>query len=197
VWVVIVLAGCVADPPADMPLQIVVWPGGAQLFTGGADLAPCMCDVPIFPRIGECVHETDEVVCHLPEAGATCESCLTSWGLDGNDFVIAGCGRPETRIPLGDAPFPMPTVSASFVDGAPTVTWMTDIVAASAQVMISGIYDADRCHIQGAISHTFAPHYPPTSAYVQTFAPPIELDSSFGPVTIWRGGFGYAQFPTP
>jgi hypothetical protein len=179
-------------------MDIVVGPHGAQTYLRGADLAPCMCDVTLFPALGECIGESDASVCLVPDKHATCESCMTKRSVEGNELVMAGCGRDETRIPLGDTAFITPVVTATIDADMVTVSWTTDTPAASALVTIGGFYTSVTCHIATATQYTFAqPWETPRFAGVTALTPPSEIDTAFGHATIWRGDSGSVMFSAP
>jgi hypothetical protein len=71
------------------------------------------------------------------------------------ELVLVGCGRDETRVSLDGPAFVQPSVTATFVDGVPTVSWTTELPAASALVTLYGGVSGETCHLSGVDRHQF------------------------------------------
>ena len=207
--------------PLTFPMRIVVSAGAVQVYMEAADLGGCACSAVIFPSVGSCSFLTDAGPC---SGNPYCRSCITDFGVEvngvrltptgdgGNDpwtryygtipngqlsLVLAGCGHPPTRISLDGPAFPRVTVAADYVNGAPHVSWITDAVPLSTLLTLYGGSHGDLCHVQDGSDYTFAGWMYASAVAVQPLGSRMDVDTEFGPATIWRSGAASAMFPTP
>jgi hypothetical protein len=203
-----------------VPMQVVVTKGTIQVYTNAVDLGDCMCTALNFPDVGSCSYITDSSPCNVDPF---CHSCITDVGIEidgqrvapigdgGNDpwaryydsfpsgqlsLVIAGCGHPTTRIPLDGPAYLQTSVTADYVSGVPHVRWTTDLPPLSSLVNFSASLGGELCHAPGTVSdYTFTGYLGGLSVEVQPLGFRADVDTEFGPATIWRAGDAYAMFP--
>lgn len=207
-------------PPPHIPMQIVVSSSAVQVYMQAADLGDCGCSAVAFPTVGACSFLTDANPCNT---SPFCQSCFTDVGVElngelltptaygGHDpwtryygefrsgelsLVLNGCGQPTTRVSLDGAPLLQPTATADYVGGAPHVMWTIGAPVLSTMLTLYGGTHGELCHVQDVAEYTFTNWTFASSVGVQTFGSRADVETAFGPATIWRAGDAFATFPT-
>ncbi len=202
-----------------IPMRIVVSDGAVQVYMEAADLGNCGCSKLVFPEIGSCSFLTDAGPCN---DAPYCTSCISDFGVEvngerltatgysGNDpwtryygafpagelsLVVAGCGHPTTRISLDGPAFPEATATADYVDGIPHVSWTTSTPPLSTLLTLYGGTHGDLCHTHDVSEYAFTDWMYARSVDVQPLGSRVDIDTEFGPATIWRAGNAFAMFP--
>lgn len=204
-----------AKPPLvleTIPMNIVVTQRSIEVYMEALDLGERDCKVTTFPTIGgACSWSADGNPCWGHDASASCitnialeldgKSVLPAnrGGIDPWTFyderfddgtltlIVAGCGHPATRIPLG-SPSPMQAgVTAVQENRDVHVTWTTDPPASSAIVGVSGTLFSQACHTVGINEQTISNMPNARLANVIGVDTRTDLVTDFGPATIWRG----------
>lgn len=216
-----------AEPlvPIEIPMNIVVGDHSLVLYMNGRDKVGCDCLPVEFLAVGERGIGSDAQPCGLP-SNCPAGSCITELGVevDGarlathdmdlyledpwvlpydpfptgvTTLVIAGCGHPETRIPIGRPALPIVTVTADYVAGHPHVSWTTSIPAVSAMVSISApTAGGHGAHVPGSeTEYTETELWSAFFASVTAYVSSVEVATEFGPATVWHAGVGSARFP--
>jgi hypothetical protein len=207
--------------PIDLPLRIVVSERAVRLYMDARDLGDCGCSAVRFPTVDACSFLTDANPC---SGSPFCESCITDIGVEVNGerltptayggrdpltryyetfpsgqltLVLAGCGHPTTRISLDAGAFLESTATADYVDGVPRVRWTTDAPALSTLLTLYSGSHGDLCHVQDVAEYSFAGWTSANSVTVQPLDSRVDIDTDFGPATVWWAGTASAIFPTP
>lgn len=184
-----------AADPVTIPLKLVVTNGTVELYPDG-----CVA----FPDAGACsaindvgcgppacisdmqVYLDDKIIASTPN-GLTFAP-VSSGQLS---LSIAGCGHGAVRIPLGDAAsFPTATATATISASSAQATWTTD--SDEALVYFSAFGESALCRAQGVktLSKDLSQV---VQVMVEPLATPTQLDTAFGPTTIWHAGYVIAQ----
>jgi hypothetical protein len=198
-FVCVLVAACADQPEAwigDRPVSIDVVVSGDYVSVH-APVAGSTSST--FSPLGACGDSTDAVLArdscleHIVVDGeiATWEhgSSMSIQRANPRELVIEGCLR-RVSIALSAREVPTPSMLTHARDASGiTVTWATDVPAASALVMVSTGYVGRHCHVAGTSSHTlsFDEDYQVTSTAVFTFADPDVIDSPLGRIHVWYG----------
>jgi len=218
-------AGCTgtsSSPDAasqTFPLRVVVTDRSVQVYTDAADLGTCTCSALTFPAVGSCSGITDANPC---DGNPYCNSCITDFGVEvdgqrlsppvsgGTDphaayfdmlpagqlsLVLAGCGHPSTRISLDGPAFLDASATADYVNGTAHVSWNTSGAPLGTLLEIDGGLGGDLCQVQDVSEYTFASWPRALGVQVWPLGSRADVDTAFGPATIWRAGNAWAQFP--
>ena len=205
--------------PQTFPLRVVVTDRSVAVYTDAADLGTCSCIALTFPAVGSCSGITDGNPC---DGDPYCNSCITDFGVEvdgqrltpqasgGTDphaayfdmlpagqlsLVLAGCGHPSTRISLDGPEFLGTSAMADYVNGSAHVSWSTSGAPLGTLLEIDGGLGGALCQVQDVSEYTFGSWPKALGVQVWPLGSRADVDTAFGPATIWRAGNAWAQFP--
>lgn len=214
------LCACASDTgdpadaaPTQLQLDIVVTDDAVTVYRSRSDVEqPCESS-DVFPALGEDVFLSDIITCR--------DSCLTSAtvrvGTSTVDAVIGasgpivlpvrvgpvsdgqlrlvGCGGSTTiELRAGAAPRPTLSVTDDPVTRALTATWSASPPAASARIEVSHAFSSEVTQVTES-PYTYVERHPLgfyRAVRLTTLAPPVVVETVFGPARVWAAGTTYA-----